>query len=123
MDLVQFNTGPATSLSNAGDGQSDQSTQQLVAGRIVAVYVEPDLACLSASVHLKIMTRDTGEVILEKDIDAAGWFYPRTIVHLNTTGGAIANTYSQGVPVYDYINAEITNGTDGDNYEIQLLVE
>ena len=123
MDLVELETGIADSLSNAGDAQSDKDTSLIVSGRVVAVYVLPVLSCLSSAPVLNLTTKNPAQTILSKAIDVAGWYFPRTIVHLNTTGGAIANNYSQGVPVHDYLNAEIDQASNGDYYKVWILVE
>ena len=42
---------------------------------------------------------------------------------INTTGAAIANVYSEGVPVYGKINVEISDANYGDYVNVWLLVE
>lgn len=122
MELV----GPLSSSEVLGlclnDDQADQDSGTIIKGRIVAVYVEPVLGCAS-SPTITVTTKNRVLTILEVSTDLAGWYFPRTPVHLTTTGAPISSQYSQGVPVYDFVNVEISNGQAGDYVNVYLLLE
>src|SRR3990167_466698 len=102
---------------------ADQDSNVPISGRVVAVYIEPLLSCLS-SPTITISTKgDPIETILEVATDISGWYYPRTAIHLNTTGAAIANQYSKGVPIHDFVNVAISDALAGDSVNAWLLLE
>lgn len=118
--------GPLSSdlVESCLDAASDQNSSVKVCGTIVAVYVQPVIDCLSSpTVTITTKGSPVETVLAEANFQAAAWRYPKTIAHLNTTGAAIANVYSEGVPVYDYINVAISDANYGDYVNVWLLVE
>jgi hypothetical protein len=121
MDLV----GPLSSslVESCLDTAADQDSSVLVSGTIVAVYIQPVIGCLSdPTVHISTVGSPS-EVVLDVATEAGGWYYPKTIVHLNTTGAVIANNYSEGVPVHGRINVGISDANYGDYVNVWLLVD
>lgn len=120
MDIVTLTSGV---VLDCLVGQSDQDSKMQVTGRVVAVYIEPHINCMSAPT-VKITTKGPPvQTILEVATDIAGWWYPVTPIHLNTTGDAIANLYSEGVPVHDYVNVDLSDAESGDYVNVYLLLE
>lgn len=120
MNLV----GPLTSglVESCLEAASDQDSSTVIDGTIVAVYVQPVINCLSdPTVHISTIGTPS-QIILDIATEAGGWYYPRVIAHLNTTGAAIANVYSKGVPVYGRINVGISDANYGDYVNVWLLV-
>jgi hypothetical protein len=121
MDLI----GPLSSgeVLSCLDTASDADSRMIVSGRVVAVYVNPIIDCLS-NPALLITTKAPVETILSlASVQAAGWYYPANIMHLNTTGAVIANTHSIGIAVHDRINVAVSSANYGDRVEVYLLVE
>lgn len=121
MNLV----GPLNSgeVDSCLDAVSDQDSRTPVSGTVVGVYIDLNVACLSTPTITITTKGPPVETILEVATDTGGWFYPVTPIHLNTTGGAIANLYSGGVPIHDYVNVEISDANYGDDVDVYLLVE
>jgi hypothetical protein len=121
MNLV----GPLTSglVESCLDTAADQDSKAVVDGTIMAVYVQPVISCLSdPTVHVSTVGTPS-QIILDIATEAGGWYYPKTIIHLNTTGAAIANNYSDGIPVYGRINVGISDANYGDYVNVWLLVD
>jgi len=105
------------------DDTANQDSKARVEGLVVAVYVDPVCACLSAPT-ITITTKGAPvETILVAVTDVAGWYYPRTVIHLNTTGAVVANNYSQGIPIHDFVNVKIEDAAVGDYANVWLLLE
>ena len=102
---------------------SDQDTNLVISGRVVAVYVDVITPLCIDTPTIKITTKSPVQTILEISTDGAGWYYPVTIQHLNTTGAPIANAHSLGVPIHDYVNVQISDANFGDEVRVWLLVE
>lgn len=122
MNLIgPLNSGEVLSCLDAA---SDADSRTPVSGRVVAVYVKPNIDCLSSpTVTITTKNEPVITILAEANFQVADWRYPRNIVHLNTTGAAIANVYSDGVPVHDYINVAISDANYGDDVDVYLLVE
>ena len=121
MDIVQLTSGVVLGTC-LNDDQADQDSNTPIKGNIVAVYVEPVIACAS-SPTITITTKNRPLTILEVATEISDWYFPRTPTHLNTTGAPISNVYSLGVPVYDFVNVEISDGQAGDYVNVYLLLE
>ena len=117
-----FSSSPVLGLCLVDD-TANQDSRTPVDGRVVAVYVEPVCVCLSAPT-ITITTKGAPvQTILVAATDVAGWYYPRTVIHLNTTGAVVANNYSQGVPIHDFVNVKIEDAAVGDYANVWLLLE
>lgn len=122
MDIVQLTSGAVLGLC-LNDDQADQDSNTPIKGNIVAVYVEPVIGCLTGAITATVATKNRPMTILEVSTEIAGWYYPRIPVHLNTTGAPISDVYSLGIPVYDFVNVEISDGQAGDYVNVYLLLE
>lgn len=122
MDIVgPINSGEVLSCL---DSASNADSGSRISGTVVAVYVKPNISCLSSpTVTIATKSEPIITILAEAGFEEADWRFPVTPVHLHTTGAAIANVYSNGVPIHDYVNVAISDANYGDDVDVYLLVE
>lgn len=105
------------------DTTSTNTSNHPVKGMVVGIYIDPNFSCISTP-HLKISTvSDPPVVLYDKDVDQPGWFYPSVQLSDPATGNAIANQYSEGIPIADFVRVELTEAEEGDNADIWLMLQ
>lgn len=110
-------------LSASGAGSSNADSNHPVKGKVIGIYIQPNLASESAPT-ITVTTKNAPIVtLLNVTTDQSGWYYTRTPVHNPDTGAVIANLKSDGIPVSDFINVAITSGYNGDNVDVWLMLE
>lgn len=111
----------------AGAATGTITTPVPVRGYIMGVYVQyidsppagtTDVTVETAGTHAPAQT-----VLAIVNGATDGWRYPQTIAHLNTSGAAIADLYSSGVPVDDFIKVTMAQANDNDQVKVWLLVD
>jgi hypothetical protein len=110
---------PTTCLSSSADEDSTHA----IKGRVVGVYLAFDISCASGPTVTITTKSDPPTTILTVTTESDGWYYPRTPIHDPTTGAVIANLKSDGIPIDDFINVEISNAEEGDNVDVWLMLE
>lgn len=127
MNLVgPYNSGTAAGGAGVATANTDYATK--IQGTVVAVYIDYKGTAPPATTDVTITSKGTAphapaQTILKAvNLNTDGWFYPRALVHVNTTGVATA-IYNNGMPVYDSINVLIAQGDDDNNVDVWLLVE
>jgi hypothetical protein len=121
MEIVgPLNSGEVLSCLDAA---SDKDSGARVIGTVVAVYVKPNVSCLSSpTVTITTKHEPIITILAEANVETAGWRFVHSIAHLNTTGAAIANVYTEGIPVHDIVNVAITVANYGDDVDVYLMV-
>jgi len=123
-----FNTGPA--VGSGGSATINIDTPVLI-GTIIAVGLQINLADPvygTGSLDLTIATKGLYPAPLPQSIltltaaSADGWFNPRPPIHA-LTGGAIANQYDVGIPIYDQVNLLVENADPDDTVDVWFLME
>jgi hypothetical protein len=114
-----LNTGVTSCIDTSADADSNKP----VIGKVIGVYLKLDIACASNPTIAVTTKGDPATTILSVTTETGGWFYPRAPIHLPGTGAVIANLKTDGIPVHDFINVEITNAADGDNVDVWLYLE
>ena len=118
MRLFALNSGSCSCI----DSTSNQDSNHVVKGLVVAVGWTFDISCVSAPT-ITVTTKNNPVTLLNIATDQDGWRYPRTPVHDPANGNVIANVYSLGIPIDDIVNVAISDGEDGDSVEITLLLQ
>lgn len=128
MNLVgPFNSGVAVGSAGSATANTDHVTK--IAGVVKAVYIDYKGTSPPATTDVTIRTKGTSPsaptltILKAENINTDGWFFPRTPVHLHTTGAAIAGVYSDGVPISDSLNVLIEGADADNNADVWLLVE
>ncbi len=128
MNLVgPFNSGAAVGSAGVATANADFNTK--LSGMVKAVYIDYKGTVPPATIDVTITTKGTSPsappltILKAVNINTDGWFFPRTPVHLHTTGVAIANVYSEGIPINDSLNVLIAEADSDNNVDVWLMVE
>jgi hypothetical protein len=118
MDLVTLTTGPVVTGNTV-----NADSPSIISGRIVGVYVEPVIGCLTDAVKVTI-TAEPGELmVLEATIEEPAWYFPTIGANANTNGAAIANEYVHGIPVHGRVNVAIDDAEVDDYANVYMVLE
>ena len=127
MIVGPFNSGVAAGGAGVATANKDFTTS--LRGRVVAVYIDYKGTAPPATTDVTIRTKGTAPnapsltILKAVNINTDQWFFPTTPVHLHTTGAAIANVYSNGIPVDDSLNVLIEEADPDNNVDVWLLME
>lgn len=120
-----FNSGVAA--GGAGVATANASTTVPLCGFVVRVYVKYNDAPPAATTDVVIATlgtspRPPAQTILSVANAATdGWFFPQALIHVNTTGAAVAATYDW-IAIDDFVNVNIAQADNGDSVDVWLLL-
>jgi hypothetical protein len=118
MDQITLTAGPVLTGNTV-----EVDSSSIVSGRIVAVYVEPVLGCLTGAVKVTITADPGALLVLEVTTETPAWYFPSIGANANTNGGAIANEYVQGIPVYGNINVAVDDAEVDDYVNVYMVLE
>lgn len=128
MNLVgPYNSGVAAGSAGSATANTDYSTK--IKGNVKAVYIDYKGTTPPATIDVTIKTKGTNPsapsltILKAENINTDGWFFPRSAVHLNTTGAAISDVYSDGIPIDDSLNVLIAGADADNNVDVWLLVD
>jgi len=112
-----------TGVTSCVDTSADADSNKPIKGNVVGVYIKLDNACASNPTITITTKNEPITTILSVATETSGWYYPRAPIHVPGTGAVIANLKTNGIPVHDFINVEITNAADGDSVDVWLYLE
>ncbi len=112
-----------TGVTSCVDTSADADSKIVLKGNVVGVYLKLDNACASNPTITITTKNEPITTILNVATETSGWYYPRAPVHLPGTGAVIANLKTDGIPIDDFVNVEISNAADGDSVDVWLYLE
>lgn len=122
--------GPLNSgVAAGGDGvaTNNATSPHVVKGVVRGLCIVYNDSPPAATTDLTIATLGTNpgvaETIYYKESSATdGWFYPRTLFNLNSTGAEIASLYAF-IAIHDYVKVTIAGANADDSVDVWLLLE
>lgn len=127
MNLVgPYNSGVAAGSAGVATANTNHTTK--IQGTVVAVYIDYKGTTPPATTDVTITSKGTAPsapamtILSAVNINTDGWFHPRALVHVNTTG-VVTAIYNQGMPLHDSINVLIDHANSDNNADVWLLVE
>lgn len=128
MNLVgPYNSGVAAGSAGLATANTDYSTK--INGKVKAVYIDFKGTTPPNTTDVTVRTKGTNPsapsltILKSENINTDGWFFPCAQKHLNTTGAAISDVYTDGMPINDSINVLIEGANADNNADVWLLVE
>jgi len=120
-----LNSGAA--VGGNGAATANATSNQVVTGRVLGVYVRyndsPPAATTDVTIATAGGTAPAQTILTLTDTAASKWLYPR-ITPQGTTGADLAAlTVLEPIPVHDKIKVTIAQANAADNVDVWLLVE
>lgn len=126
IDLVgPLNSGAAAGGDGVATNNADSAKvlTGIVRGLCIVYNDSPPAGTTDVTVATKGTVPGAVETIYYKaDSATDGWFYPKTLFNLNTTGAEIASLY-EFIPISDYVNVKIAGANAADSVDVWILLE
>ena len=120
-----LNSGAAAGSNGSATNNTDST--RVITGIVRALCIvyndSPPAGTTDVTVATKGTVPGVSETIYYKaDSATDGWFYPKTLFNLNTTGAAISSLY-EFIPISDYVNIKIEGANAADSVDVWILLE
>jgi len=120
-----LNSGVAVGSDGAATANTNSTRvlKGVVRGVCIVYNDSPPAGTTDVTVATQGTVPGVAETIYYKESSATdGWFYPKTLFNLNTTGAEIASLY-EFIAIYDYVNILIAGANAADSIDVWLLLE